>query len=356
MIAFICTNDWFVSEYNMPYTKVGAGGTLVITNLNENLSLPRAKRGPMTGIEKRDIQAIVVDEDYFFWYDRKNTSIIKCNYEATVDISQQMEEERGGLQSYLNQKSWFISQHDNASPVDERFDVMMGIDGERGNVYITFRPRRKNTLNKLAFVNNRRFLDFGYQETFVYSIQYKGWLPCVNFTPESYGRLRGAWANVEFISFVGGVPYYHNNTANTSYLNFYGIQCEPVFMGVFNKKEDDNKILQAISQNINGSSLYADLIYESQPYSFSYIPANRWIEKEKTFYAEVLRDMNSYPPVDPAQLFRSMLFDGKRIFGPYMLCRFIQKYADLGKYFQFTGMNYLFTDSFTTKPTEAKQE
>lgn len=193
-------------------------------------------------------------------------------------------------------------------------------------------------------------LDLRHQETFVYSIQYKGWLPCPNFTPEAYGRLRGNWANVEFVLFASGKPYYHNNTPNDSFLNFFEQQCEPVLSAVLNKGKDTVNILQAISQEINGSKMFADLIYDTQQNSMSYIPANYFDEREKLFYAEVLKNMVSYPSVNPDELFRSMLHDGKRMFSNYFVCRMVQKYTDLGKYFQFTGLNYLFTNSHTTKP------
>lgn len=350
IIAMICANDWFSVEYNMPYTRVGKDGSLVITNLDENLSLPNQKSGSGFGLEKRDIATVIVDDDYFFWMDRKNSAISKCDFRDSIDISQQVGSERGGIQSYLNEKLFQINLWEKTHDRKDSFDIVAGIDAERGNIYFTFRPRRNNSNNPNSYGNDRRNLYAKYQETFVYSIQYKGWLPCQNFTPEAYGRLRGANANVEFYSFAAGRPYYHNNTPNNSFLNFYGVQYEPSFIGVFNKTPSATKILQSISQDINGSSLYADMIYGTQPNSFSFIPGNRWVEKEKTLYAEVLRDMASYPPNDPEQLFRSMLFDGKRMFSPYFISRFIQDFPELGKYFQIAGIDYLFTNSFTTKP------
>jgi hypothetical protein len=349
IIAFVCKNDWFTVEYNMPYAKV-SNGQLVVTNLDENLSLPIPKGGAMYGMDKKDIYAIVIDEDFFFWYDRKNTAVAKCNYKDAIDISQQIGEERGGFQSYLNKKTEFINKWDNEAETSSKFDVVMGLDAERGNVYLTFRPRRKNSNDKSSYINDRRFSSLDFQETYVYSIQYKGWLPCQNFTPESYGRLRGASANVEFISFAAGHPYYHNNTEDVDFLNFYGVQCEPVITAVLNKNKEVVKILAALSQMINGSGFYYDQIFDTQPNAYSFVPWNYAKEKEKGLYFETLRNMVSYPPVSPNELFRSMLFDGKRIFGDYFICRMVQNFEDLGKYFQLSEINYLFANSFTTKP------
>lgn len=349
IIFFGCMNDYFTADYNMPYARV-RDGQLVVTNLDENLSLPHQKTGAMFGIEKKDTGTFVTSDDFLFWYDRKNTAFVKSNFQSAIDITERSESERGGLQSYLNAKTAFINKWDNEHDSKDRFDVIGGIDAEHGRAYFTFRPRRNNTNNLSSYVNRRRNLDLAHQETFVYSIEDSGWIACANFTPEAYGRLRGAWANVEFFTFGAGKPYYHNNIPDDSFLNYYGQQCEPCFIGVANKTPDAVKILQAISQNINGSQFFADQIYDTQTNSFSYIPANLWKQKEKMFYAEVLRNMMSYPPVNSEEIFRSMLFDGKRIFGNYMVCRFVQKYEDLGNYFQLSAINYLFTNSATTKP------
>lgn len=349
IVAFVCANDWFTVEYNMPYSRMSQNG-IIVTNLDENLSLPMKKDGPMYGIEKEDIGTVVIDEEHFFWFDRKNTSFIKCNYGSATDISQQLGDERGGIQSYLNAKTFFINQWNSQNGINSRFDVISGIDSERGNVYLTFRPRRAATTDLSSFVNNRRMLDLRHQETFIYSMQYKGWLPCPNYTPEAYGRLRGNWANVEFVTFASGKPYYQNNTPNDSFLRFFDQQCEPVISVVLNKGKDTVNILQAVSVEVNGSKLFSDLIHDTQQNSFSYIPANYFDEREKVFYAEVLKNMVSYPSINPDELFRSMLHDGKRLFSSYFICRMVQKYAELGKYFQLTGINYLYTNSHTTKP------
>jgi len=75
-IIFNCANDWFPVQYNMPYTRAGKDGSLVITNLDDNLSLPMPKQGNEFGLEKKDIATLVID-DFFFWFDRKNTAIFE---------------------------------------------------------------------------------------------------------------------------------------------------------------------------------------------------------------------------------------------------------------------------------------
>jgi hypothetical protein len=349
IIAFICANDWFTVDFDMPYSKATPNG-LIVTNLDENLSKPHQKTGGVFGMSRRDIGTIIVDSDAFYWYDAKNTAFVKCNYGEAIDIAEGVGNERGGLHSYLNAKTSFVNLWNNDSEDKDKFDVIAGLDAERGNIYLTFRPRRNNSVNPASFVSQRRFLDVKHQETFVYSIHNKGWVPMANFTPESYGRLRGSWANEEFFAFAAGIPYRHNGTSNDSYLNYFGVQTEPVVSVVANKNASQVSVFQAVSQNINGSVLFADLIYDTQANGLSYIPLSAISEKELRVYAPLLRNMVSYPPIEPEDLFRTMLHDGKRIFGSYAVCRFVQRYADLGSYFQLSSLDYLFTNSATTKP------
>jgi hypothetical protein len=347
-IIFICRNDWFPASYNMPYSRV-VNGQLVVTNLDDNLSQPLQKTGEY-GIEKRDIGTIVTDGDMIYWYDSKNNAFVKCNYSSAVDVSKQDGNERGGMQSYLSAKTEYVNKWNNDADDKDKFDVIAGIDSERGKIYLTFRPRRNNSNDPSSYVTQRRGWDIKHQETLVYDTHHSGWVPCANFTPEAYCRLRGSWANVEFISFAAGVPYVHNNLPEVSFLNYYGVQTEPVFTLVLNKSSDVVKIMKAVTQNINGSRLFIDMLYDTQQDCYSYIPDNYWKQKDKMPYSEIQRNMVSYPPTSHQELFRSMLVDGKRIFGTYAVCRFVQRYEDLGSYFQLSSVRYLFTNSFTNKP------
>ena len=68
-------------------------------------------------------------------------------------------------------------------------------------------------------------------------------------------------------------------------------------------------------------------------------------KKENTYYSEVLRDMNSYPPISKEELYRSMLHDGKRIFSFFFVIRFVFDLANKGAYSELKNLYYKFTDS-----------
>lgn len=341
-IAIFCQNSWFLIDFKMRYSYVNDAG-LLVTNLNDTFSEMHQRIGSHFGLSYEDTACIIFDDEYAYFLDTKNTALAKCNYQKAIDITQENEGERGGIQSWLNNKCYFIQNWNTSHELKDRFDKVMGIDVERGNIYLTFRPRRNNSNNLESYVSQRRNYDERHQETMVYSIKHKAWLPMANFTPEVYSRVRGAWANQEFITFAAGKPYYHNGTANNSFNEFYGIQTSQSIIGVFNSESSLNKILGNISQDTNPLSYYADLIYSDDPYSFSYLPLNLFKKKENQYYGAALRNMVSYPAPNPPNdsFFVSTLQDGKRIFGRYFVCRLISAHEKRNDYCELKNVFYL---------------
>lgn len=347
LIAFICENDWFIVTYNQPYSKVDPATGYLKTNPG-GLSEPQPKVGDIFGCSPKDTGTVVIDDEYFFWLDSKNTGWIKCDYNNATDISQQNEQrgERGGMQSYLNSKIFFIEKWNYEHELKDRFDKVAGIDSERGMIYLSFRPRRNNTNDINTYVNSRRNISLAFQETIFYSVQYKGWVGQSNFAPEGYARLRGNWANVEFISFAQGKPYIHNNTANDSFLNFYGVQTQPVIIEAISGDKEDkelSKTFQNLSYESNPNVWAVDQLYTDFINSFSYIPANYFKRKGGIYNGEILRNMNSYPPIDPEQLFRSMLIDGYGMRNMFLVIRMVGQWDKLNEYTQLKALYCLYT-------------
>lgn len=261
------------------------------------------------------------------------------DYNKAIDISQLTEQygEKGGIQSYLNTKLAFINQWNNTHDKAHRWDAVCGLDAERGSVYLTFRNRRGNSIEPSSFVNKMRDICLKASETVVYSIQYHGWLRFEGFAPEAYCKLRGKDANVEMYSFATGIPYRHNNTPNNSFLKFYGIQTENVIKSVFNGGKDGKDLVwlfQSMAYDCNPNGYFIDMMYTNFPNSFSYLSSNQFKKKEMQSYAAILRNMNSYPSNLPVDLFRSMLFDGYRIFGSYLVFRMVGNFSTLNQYNQ----------------------
>ncbi len=354
VIFFLCENDWFITNFNFHYTYPNEEGVM-ITNLDNGISEPMQKIGSNYGCSYEDTGSIIIDNDAVYWVDIKNTSFVEMDYKGARDISQNFDggqyqkSYRGGMQSYLNSKLYEISKWNNEHEKKDRWDIICGIDYERGNIYVTFRPRRNNSNELYTYISDQRNINLMQPETMIYNIQYSAWIGFAPFAAESYGRVRGRWANVEFISFAAGKPYRHNNSSNESYCNYYGVQTTPVLISVFNQNPAINKILENISLDANNICYFIDLLYSDNPNSFSYLPLNLFKKKENQFYAATLRDMNSYPSMDMQESFRSMLFDGKRVMGRYFVGRFVFDPNKIGQYSELKGIYYLIANSPVAK-------
>lgn len=327
-IIFICTKDWFVVDYNYNFLSVNRNGSISVPSLENNVGVPRQKIGDNYGCAYEDTQTIVIHEKFVAWYDARNSAYIMCDYQQAYPISD------NAMQSYFFSKSEYVSEWNQGTVKEKRFDVISGIDMENMNIYVTFRPRRNKTQSLLSFVNRRRNVQLDYQETVVYNIESKRWVRFMGCTPEAYGKLRGNISGVEMVSFALGKPYLHLKTPNDSFCTFYGIETEPVMILALNNQPEFVKILQSLALDINGQKMFVDMVYSNTINTFSYIPLNYFKVKENMNYAPTLRNGNTYPPASKDQNFRSMLIDGGRIFGNYFIVRFVGNLKKLSKYFE----------------------
>lgn len=351
IVAFIGENDWYTVSWNAPYSMVDPKTGFLKTNPG-GLSEPNQKTGDLFGISPEHTGTVIIDDRNFFWFDSKNTGVIKCDYQNATDITQEDEErgEKGGVQSYINAKTFFIQRWNYSHETKDKFDVIAGIDAERGNIYFTFRPRRNNSNNLSSYASFRRNVDVRHQETIVYSTQFKSWLGFVPFAPEGYGRLRGNWANVEMITFAAGKPYLNNNSSNSSFLNFFGQQTQPSIICIIHGDKEDKqmvKILQTIFYDCNPNGWNIDMVYTDFINSFSWMSINQFINKEGIFYGAALRNANSYPSNKPEDLFRSMLQDGYAMKGTYIVFRMVGNALTNNQYNELRAV----TGSYILSPT-----
>lgn len=346
VILFICENDWFTADYNIIYAKVNVDGSLVTANLDRNLGEPAQKVGSAYGCALEDTKTIIMIDKEVWWHDRNNEAWVLCDYVSAKDVSEIKGKEGNniGVKSYIMAKTKFLTQWNSTHDLKSIFDISCGIDEERNMIYVTYRPRRQNSTNLNTFITNRRNLDIAFQETFVFNLDTGEWRGLANFCPEAYTKAMGNNTGLQLISFASGKPYMHNT--GKGFLNYYGLQTEPVFIAVFNKNEMIN-IFQSLMLDILNNVFYVDMVYDNEQNSFSYIPYNYFITKEKKTYAAFLREMVTYFAPDSGT-YQSTLISGKRIFGRYCVVRFVGKKE--GKYFQLNEVDYLTTASVSNKP------
>jgi hypothetical protein len=160
--------------------------------------------------------------------------------------------------------------------------------------------------------------------------------------------MKGKTTGIQLVAFAAGAPYLHNS-GNTSFNNFFGVQYDPVMIGVFNQNQEVNKVYANLVLDINGPGMYIDFLRTNVPNSFSYVPMNLVNKIEYKYNLTLMRDMVSYFSPDTADAFRSTLIDGKRIYNLYLLFRLIGDPNNRGKYFELKTIYNLVADTTNQK-------
>lgn len=340
LIFFVCEVDWFVTDYNFNYIFANAQG-VQIANLSDNMGEPHQKKGDNFGCSYKDTKTIFANDGIVGWHDGRNSGFILSDYSQAIDITDIKDKGRRiGIKSYYSKKTQFVNEWNDQHELKDIFDITVGLDTQLNNLYITFRPRRNNTTSLKSFINERRNVQIENQETFVYGLDTQRWKRVELFTPESYGRITSFRMSNNMFSFANGKPYYHSPVVPSDFCNFYGLFVEPVLIGVINDNPENDKVLMSIGEDSNNTVLRSDLIYSNDNNGYSYTPLNYFEKKNTMFYAPVLRNMNTYPPLDKNEAFRSFLMDGKHVFGRYFIVRLVPDKNKIGEYFEINKLYY----------------
>lgn len=338
MLIVICTLDWFTAPYEYNYLKATQTG-LIEATLSQNLGDPTQKVGKNYGCQLSHKATIIYQDGLVLWYDANNSNLVICTYGDAVDVAD------SGVKGWLMSKTKYVADYNIGKSLDEIFDIHAGFDPMHNEYHLTFRKRGSD------FTNQHREVFINESETIVFNTKSKQWANFRGYIPESYSKLRNAKDGSQFISFVNGVAYLHNNLTGTRN-TFYGEAQTSVIEISVAIDDSKEKVFQSISQECLPTNFFADRILTSEKNAISYVPQNYWQRKENTWYAEILRDMNSY--FDANYMQNSTLIEGKRMFGKYALIRFVMAEDRQATYFELNKLwCLLFGSELSEKPQVA---
>lgn len=120
--------------------------------------------------------------------------------------------------------------------------------------------------------------------TFAYNYEKKGWESFYSYMPEIFCATRDT-----FVSFKEGKLWVHN--VNPIMNNFYGVQYTSKIGLVINPHPMDNKVWLAMQQETSDSWEAVEITNGLG--QLSRIRKALWIKKEKSWFADVLRDLNT---------------------------------------------------------------
>lgn len=345
IIGYVCQNDWFTTDYEMNVARVREDG-VVLATLPNALGDPNQKVGSNWGCEYEHTSSILFEDGKIFYCDAKNANVVALDYRQASDLASI------DNKSYFTEKFKFVMDYNRSACMGDyeknAIDIIAGYDPLHRELHITFRPRRNNSVSPSAFANNEREIKMDHQETFTFSLDDGKWVRFAGFCPEAYGTFRNAKTGVEMVSFSVGVPFTHNSRNVTSFNNFFSVPTERVLDVVFN--DEERIIYQNVIVDDPHLPWFIDKIETSEHNCFSYLPLSYFKKKMNVWYAELLRDMNSYN-VQDGYLYRTMLIDGKTLFGDWARMRFVGDPRKTDAYSELKGLDVQVTGS-----TPFKQE
>jgi hypothetical protein len=200
------------------------------------------------------------------------------------------------------------------------------------------------------YVNNRREVSNGENETLCYNPETGDLKQFASFTPEYYGSLFGSMEDKQLITFKKGVPYFHydvNRTpAQTTYLNFYGVQCDAVFEVVMNAENEKVKKFMYTEVYCREQKFFADRIL-TQARQSSRLLLDMWERRDNFFVSDFKCDLNTFrdPNLKSLQDSTKILYEGDTLFGTWIKVRYVGEPSRSARYCELNGIAIFVTGS-----------
>lgn len=127
------------------------------------------------------------------------------------------------------------------------------------------------------------------------------WISFFDFIPEKYGKVEN-----RLFSFVDGELWEHNVSA--TYNSFHGVPYPTSIRHVFNTDYAHPKILRNISTESTSKWAFTSITTRDQE---TKLVASKFVNRDDQFYADVMRDMNTFGLSSSAGLTRGDILIGK---------------------------------------------
>lgn len=318
IIVVICINDYFTLLYNQSeFRSDEKTGQIYAIPASNKFGQPRTKIGNNYGCT--DHNTIAVGNGVIWYLDSKNAALIRHNYESAIPFTPV------GLMGWLQSKISHVNLFNSGkAPSKEKYFHGI-VDPKRNQYLLTVFELNKfgntNWVNNLLEVNieaNETVCVGGTEEPILYEFPH--------YTPESYGVMKSEEMGIQLVSFNKGIPYIHYKINNTSFLNYYGVQCKPVLELIFNQKSGVNKNFLSIVEKIKQHSLYAKQIVTESGQESYLMP---WSFKlGNNDYAAGFKCQTNSNGSGQA----NVIVEGQTLFGKWIKVRLVSSDENDGKY------------------------
>lgn len=229
-----------------------------------------------------------------YWWDLKRGAFVGGNFERVEDISALYDKDGNaqGIQTYALKQSKAIFNYNNSgiAPTAQIY-IHAGFDPKLNQVVFTNWQKD----DRANFVNNNPTWTALTNDTVAFRTA-GNWQGFFSMTPEMYSMVEGHRLGNAMVSFKEGQPYFHNLNNETTYLNFYGTDCDKYLECVCNEAPDTVKNFMNISvDSKNKSVVLAGTKYEAVSVKTSnnmtsIIPLPSFQQKEGMFWSNFYRN------------------------------------------------------------------
>lgn len=165
-----------------------------------------------------------------------------------------------------------------------------------GDIVVGTHTYTASTTSRYKFTNNEYDIAIARNETLMWSVYGQFWSSMFSFTPEYYSSVDAQLYGLSMVTFKGGVPYFHNLTTISTYMQFYGWQTNQVLSVVCNLGAVTEKRFLTISaKSINKTSSITAVKYSGYAVTTSdnqqsSIPIDAFQVRENQIFAVIYRD------------------------------------------------------------------
>lgn len=338
MLNVICEQDNFEVGLDDTTVRVGEDGTLNANPLSRRLGRPQRRRGKSYGCVMADINTIQEYSGAIVFLDRTRAALVFLQGDAK-DASV------NGYKGHLKAKIKHLQQVNAPGQEESVWKYFHAVIDPRRKEYLltmfTVPVTGIGALPISDYVNQLRQKSVTANETLAIDLGTGALRTQYSYTPEYFGTLYGHKDDLQLISFKNGRAYQHHTKAPAtakSYLEFYGVLCEPVYDVVLAYDPDGEKTFLWTEVLCREQQFFCDRIVTDSGQESRLLLA-AWEKRDNFWTAPFYGNMLTQDDKNIPSLNTSKLLEGDLLTGRWVRARYVARTKTSQKYFELDGVH-----------------
>jgi hypothetical protein len=341
VMLVICEHDNFLVGFDDNALRAQSDGRIVAVPAGQRFGDPQRKNGSKFGCQPYDVNTICELNGVVMHIDSAKAAWVYNDTGNAVDMSVM------GCNGWLKDKIKETIRFNSTNKEYRRY-FHACFDPRSEQCLLTsfkipiYKAQGMAKLTIADYVNQLREKDVAASETMALNPFTKEIVQMYSFTPEYFGTLSGHAFDKQLISFKAGVPWLHHRTfRNTTpvYMNFFGVQCEPIYEVVLNVEHKKTKLWLCTRVFCQEQIFFCDRVLTNAGQRSRLLKAA--FEKQLHYWsADFKGDLNTKEEEHSAGLADASLkiYEGNSLYGNWIKVRYVGDPKVNGKYFEFNGV------------------